>query len=97
MITAASAPSGTSNFAFGAIVIAFIIYIVAKGELSTYLQFFVYQPPAGSTVAPPAAPVAPPNSGGYLINPGIGNPGLFVNPFTGIDQPAATYNPVLTN
>jgi hypothetical protein len=36
---------GTANFAFGAIVFAFIVYITAKGELATYIKMFFYAAP----------------------------------------------------
>jgi hypothetical protein len=56
----AQAQSGNANFAFGAIILLFIAYITAKGELGTYLGFFIYSPSTNAT--PPAAtatPVAP--------------------------------------
>lgn len=40
---------GFDNFLFGAIVVAFIIYVTAKGELPTYLSLFLYTPPGAST------------------------------------------------
>jgi len=61
----------TSNFIFGAILIAFIIYITAKGELGSYLQMFLYQPPA-----PQKAQAQTPATGGSPATPSTG-PGLF--------------------
>jgi hypothetical protein len=41
------APEGIFGFALGAIALAFVIFITAKGELATYLSFFLYTPPSG--------------------------------------------------
>jgi len=52
---------GTFGFLIGALMFAFVVYITAKGELPTYLQFFIYTPPGGN-----AAPVA-----GGTVTPGL--------------------------
>lgn len=72
-----AAPIGTANFAFGAIVLAFIVYITVKGELGTYLQLFLYTPPASAGAATSPATAA---AGSNFGLPNIANglfPGLF--------------------
>ena len=74
------------NFVFGALLIAFVVYITAKGELATYLQMFFYTPP--STTAP-AKPFPTGGAGGALGSFGTapsfpGQPELGQsNPFAG--------------
>lgn len=82
-----AASSGTANFAFGAIMLAFLIYITAKGELGTYLKLFFYAAPAVPTASGSAAP---PATGGVAgaVNSALtaipGNPGLSSNPLAGL-------------
>jgi hypothetical protein len=45
-------PGSFDNFIAGALFVAFVIYITAKGELGAYLQLLLYTPPAGSAAAP---------------------------------------------
>jgi hypothetical protein len=53
---ALSDPSaGYWNFITGSIILMFIIYITAKGELSTYIQLFFYTPPTPPTSNPTQA------------------------------------------
>lgn len=51
--------AGFDNFVVGSLFLAFIIFITAKGELSTYLQLFLYTPPAASTTTASAGTSAP--------------------------------------
>lgn len=50
--------TGIANFIFGALFIAFVIYITAKGELGTYLQMFFYSNPVSPTPATDASTAA---------------------------------------
>jgi hypothetical protein len=43
--------SGFDNYVVGAMIIAFVIFVTARGELATYLQLFFYVPPATSAAA----------------------------------------------
>ena len=80
----------TWNFAAGAIAVLFIIYIPAKDELGTYLQMFLYTPPAGPmpTSSTPATVV-----GGALAGAGAsgsaimsGNIGSLFDPSQGLNN-----------
>jgi hypothetical protein len=73
---------GTFAFLIGAIMFAFVVYITAKGELPTYLQFFIYTPPAsggtaanatGSNVASTTAAGAPVSTANTFWNFITGN------------------------
>lgn len=69
---------GTANFTVAAIILAFIIYITAKGELQTYIQLFFYATPS-VPAQPSVNPTVLPNissTPGYVIPPTTGNPGL---------------------
>ena len=54
--------SGVWNFAVGAIIVAFVIFITGRGELATWVGFFLYSPPptpAPSPRAPSPTPTPP--------------------------------------
>lgn len=55
-------PSDTFGFAFACIGLAFVIYITARGELATYLGFFIWSP-AGTAASGTAPAQAPPATG----------------------------------
>lgn len=68
----AASLGGTANFAFGAIILAFIVYITAKGELAQYIQLFFY--------ATPQVPVTGAAQSQTIPSPIPGNPGLATGP-----------------
>jgi hypothetical protein len=79
--------AGTANFAFGAILIAFLIYITAKGELGTYIQLFFYAAPEVPAASASAAPPATSGVAGAVnsvLSSIPGNPGLSSNPLAGL-------------
>jgi len=103
---------GTENFAVGAIFLAFLVYITAKGELGTYLQLFFYAPPAAPAPGATNAAASSSNTSGATAGQAV--PGLSLNPFnfgsnpfglgpgvnilgTNPNSAPQTYNPVLTN
>ena len=64
-----SGGGGFDNFIAGALFLAFVIYITAKGELPAYLQLFLYTPPgsaAASAPAPGSAVIGAPSSASAL-------------------------------
>jgi hypothetical protein len=71
---------GTANFAFGAMLIAFVVYVTAKGELGSYLQLFLYTPPAATPAASTDKVIPIPGTPGLnLSNPFAGLPGFSSN------------------
>jgi hypothetical protein len=46
---------GYDTYIAGAIFLAFVIFVTAKGELPAYLQLFLYSPPASAAATTPAA------------------------------------------
>jgi len=74
------------NFAVGAIALAFIVYVTAKGELGTWIQLLFYTPPAQQPAnvanAQPSQSNVPGNGlqiPGFNI-PGVGSTGGVIGP-----------------
>lgn len=64
-----------SNFIFGALFVAFVVFITAKGELPIYLGFLTSKAQSGS--GPPQSPPPPPvigSNGQPMVSKAIVNP-----------------------
>jgi hypothetical protein len=67
------------NIIFGMVLLAFVIFITLKGELSTYMGFFA----RGASQGPSAVPVSTsPQS--VVPSIGSGTPGVSANPLAGL-------------
>jgi hypothetical protein len=62
--------AGYWNFFTGSIILMFVIYITAKGELASYIELFFYTPPGGGA---PSKPVDTSNLPG-AVDPRTGQP-----------------------
>jgi hypothetical protein len=69
--------AGYWNFAAGAIILMYIVYITAKGELGSYIQLFFYTAPGTPAGKPTSDPAAATQSNAPVIGQG-GT--LFQNP-----------------
>ena len=54
-VTQPQTSGGVMNFAVGAMILAFIIYITAKGELGSYMQLLFYAAPIAPTAGATSA------------------------------------------